>query len=47
MVVVSDNNDSKLNKFFDSELDRLIEFVTDSNNADVEGIPKLKEWGLL
>ena len=47
MVVVSDNNDSKLNKFFDSELDRLIEFVTDSDNADVEGIPKLKEWGLL
>lgn len=47
MVVVSDNNDSKLNNFFDSELDRLIEFVTDSDNADVEGIPKLKEWGLL
>ncbi|WP_295112084.1 DEAD/DEAH box helicase family protein [uncultured Methanobrevibacter sp.] len=47
LVVVSDNNDSKLNNFFDSELDRLIEFVTDSDNADVEGIPKLKEWGLL
>ena len=47
LVVVSDNNDSKLNSFFDSELDRLIEFVTDSDNADVEGIPKLKEWGLL
>lgn len=47
MVVVSDDNDSKLNNFFDSELDRLIEFVTDSDNADVEGIPKLKEWGLL
>ena len=47
MVVVSDNNDSKLNNFFDSELDRLIEFVTDSDNADVEGIPKLKEWGLI
>ena len=47
LVVVSDNNDSKLNNFFDSELDRLIEFVTDSDNADEEGLPKLKEWGLL
>ena len=47
LVVVSDNNDSKLNNFFDSELDRLIEFVSDSDNADEEGIPKLKEWGLL
>ena len=47
LVVVSDNNNSKLNNFFDSELDRLIEFVTDSDNADEEGLPKLKEWGLL
>ncbi|MBE6486988.1 MAG: DEAD/DEAH box helicase [Methanosphaera stadtmanae] len=47
LVVVSDNNDSKLNNFFDSELDRLIEFISDSDNADEEGLPKLKEWGLL
>lgn len=47
LVVVSDNTDSKLNNFFDSELDRLIEFVTDSDNSDEEGIPKLEKWGLL
>ena len=48
LVVLSDNkNSSNLNKFFDSELDRFIEFVEDSDNAGVEGIPKLKEWGLI
>lgn len=47
LVVVSDDNDSKLNNFFESELDRLIEFVTDSDNADEEGLPKLRKWGLL
>ena len=48
LVVLSGNdNNSKLNEFFNSELDRFIEFVEDSDNAGIEGIPKLKEWGLI
>ena len=48
LVVLSEKEgSSKLNDFFDSELDRFIEFVEDSDNAGVEGIPKLKEWGLI
>ncbi|WP_407421593.1 DEAD/DEAH box helicase family protein [Methanobrevibacter sp.] len=46
LVVVSDNDDSsKLNNFFDSELDRLKEFISTSDNAG-ESLDKLKQWGL-
>ena len=44
LIVMDKNN--KLNKFFDSELERLIEFASTSSN-ERECMKKFEEWGLI
>ena len=45
-LIVIPEDDSKLNEFKETEVERLIEFINSSDNHS-ENIEKLREWGLI